>query len=186
MKPKNMSSSASPDQKSDAFNPKSSAAKGSGAAGIQFSDEKNDQSDGDQPAFQIGDGIVSGQKSKSNNKAERHIDKANSLLDELSREEKSGFKAEIASGSDHMNSGLQKDDKPDLNKNKFNNGANDMDKDDKLGKKKSSPEIEESYEGDDFEEVIDEDLPQRDDDLENSAEGIRPSRIGESHGVTVS
>jgi hypothetical protein len=29
---------------------------------------------------------------------ESHIDKANSLLDELSREEKSGFKAEIASG----------------------------------------------------------------------------------------
>lgn len=85
-----------------------------------------------------------------------------------------------------MKSGLQKDDKSDLNKNKFNNGANDKDKDDKLVKKRSSPEMEESYEGDDFEEVIDEDLPVRDDDLDNSGEGIRPSRIGESHGVTVS
>ena len=49
MKPKNnMSSSASPDQNSDAFNAmKSSAAKGSaGAGGIQFSDEKNDDQDG--------------------------------------------------------------------------------------------------------------------------------------------
>jgi hypothetical protein len=33
-----------------------------------------------------------------NKKTESHIEKANSLLDELSREEKSGFKAEIASG----------------------------------------------------------------------------------------
>ena len=45
----------------------------------------------------IGDGIVSGQKAKSNNKTDKHIEKANSLLDDLSREEKSGFKAEIAS-----------------------------------------------------------------------------------------
>ena len=112
MKPKNISSSESPVQKSDVFNAaKSSAAKGSagGGAGIQFSDEKDEPSD-QQQALGIGDGIISGQKSKSNNKAERHIDKANSLLDELSREEKSGFKAEIGSGSDNK---PKDDDSPD-------------------------------------------------------------------------
>ena len=124
MKPKNMSSSASPDQRSDAFIAKSSAAKGSAGPGIQFSDEKNDQ-DIDQPsALGIGDGIVSGQKTKSNNKTDKHIDKANSLLDELSREEKSGFKAEIASGSDHLGAApdTSKNDKLPENKlGKFNN-----------------------------------------------------------------
>lgn len=60
MKPKNMSSSASPDQRSDAFNQKSSAAKGSAGPGIQFSDEKNDQGMDQPAAMGIGDGIVSG------------------------------------------------------------------------------------------------------------------------------
>lgn len=43
----------------------------------------------------------------------------------------------------------------------------------------------EEYYGDEFDE-IDEDLPQDDNELENSGEGIRPSKIGESHGITVS
>lgn len=91
MKPKNMSSSASPDRtdkKSESYN-KSSNAKGSGQ-GIQFSDDKeNDQSD--QPALGIGDGIISGKKNKADQKTETNIAKANSLLDDLDREEKTGF-----------------------------------------------------------------------------------------------
>lgn len=76
---------------------KSSAAKQSNQGGIlQFSDYKNDNS---QTALGIGEGIL-GKASFDpvNKKTESHIEKANSLLDELSREEKSGFKAEIASG----------------------------------------------------------------------------------------
>jgi len=46
--------------------------------------------------------------------------------------------------------------------NKFNNAATNDD----LMRKKSSPEIDDNYD-EDFEE-IDEDLPVRDDDLENS------------------
>lgn len=100
MKPKNMSSSASPDQRSDAFMAKSSAAKGSAGPGIQFSDEKNDMGMDPTAAMGIGDGIVSDKKPKPPSMTDKHIDKATSLLDELSREEKSGFKAEIGSGSD--------------------------------------------------------------------------------------
>lgn len=55
---------------------------------------------------------------------DKHIDKANSLLDELSREEKSGFKAEIGSGSEQLAGDLSKDEKvPDSKQGKFNNGA---------------------------------------------------------------
>ena len=143
----------------------------------------------DQPsALGIGDGIVSGQKSKSNTKTEKHIDKANSLLDELSREEKSGFKAEIASGSDKPANALSGTDKqPDTKLGKFNNGAaaaNDTQQNETMLKKKSTPEMDQYY-GDEFDD-IDEDLPQQDDELENSGADIRPSQIGQSHGVTVS
>ena len=50
--------------------------------------------------------------------------------------------------------------------NKFNNAATNDD----LMRKKSSPEIDDNYD-EDFEE-IDEDLPVRDDDLENSQDRI--------------
>lgn len=43
----------------------------------------------------------------------------------------------------------------------------------------------EEYYGDEFDE-IDEDLPNNDDDLDASGDGIRPSKIGESQGITVS
>lgn len=113
------------------------------------------------------------------------------MLDELSREEKSGFKAEIGSGSDKMMASDSKNDEmqqlESSKQGKFSSGAaaaQDPQKDDKLVKKKSSPEMEEYY-GDEFDE-IDEDLPQQEDELDNSGEGIRPSKIGESHGITVS
>lgn len=54
-----------------------------------------------------------------------------------------------------------------------------------MAKKKSSPEMEEEYYGDEFDE-IDEDIVHGDDELEASGGDIRPSRIGESHGITVS
>jgi hypothetical protein len=53
--------------------------------------------------------------------------------------------------------------------NKFNNAAKTNN--DGLKKKKSSPEIDDNYD-EDFEE-IDEDLPVRDDDLENSQDRIQ-------------
>jgi len=39
----------------------------------------------------------------TNEKTDAHIDKANSLLDEISREEKSGFKADLLVGLDMSN-----------------------------------------------------------------------------------
>ena len=75
-------------------------------------------------AMGIGDGIVSGQKPKPPSMTDKHIDKANSLLDELSREEKSGFKAEIGAGSDKKAADLSREEKvPEAKQGKFNNGA---------------------------------------------------------------
>lgn len=82
-----------------------------------------------------------------------------------------------------MAQGLKKEEKSADNKQgKYNNTANQA-ADKGLNKKKSSPEMEE-YSEDAFEE-IDEDLPPNDDDGV-SGDGVRPSRIGESHGITVS
>jgi len=63
---------------------------------LQFSDDKHGDSN---TALGIGEGILGkGNFDPVSKVTESHIDKANSLLDELSREERSGFKAEIASG----------------------------------------------------------------------------------------
>lgn len=67
------------------------------APGINFSDIKN--KDAYQP-LSVGEGIL-GQPAPSPPKdsaTEKHLEKANSLLDELSREERSGYKAELISG----------------------------------------------------------------------------------------
>ena len=126
---------------------------------------------------------------KSNDKTEKHLDKANSLLDDYSREEKSGFKAEINSGSDKIGYDASKEEKSGNKANgKFNNGNNNKngaDQKDKDKKKCGSPEQEEEYYNDEFDE-IDEDLPPNDDELEASGGDVRPSKIGESHGITVS
>ena len=78
---------------------------------------------------------------------------------------------------------------PESKQDKFKSGAaahKEPEKDEKLMvKKKSSPEMDEYYDGDEFDE-IDEDLPQDNDEMDNSDAGIRPSKIGESHGITVS
>ena len=66
-----------------------------------------------------------------------------------------------------------------------NTKDSDTSKNEKDKKKSGSPEQEEEYYNDEFDE-IDEDLPQNDDELEASGEGVRPSRVGESHGITVS
>jgi len=46
----------------------------------------------------VGEGIALSEKSppKVGTTTDKHLEKANSLLDELSREERSGYKAEIA------------------------------------------------------------------------------------------
>jgi hypothetical protein len=68
----------------------------SSPAGINFSDIKNK----DYQPLSVGEGIL-GQAAPSPPKetaTSKHLEKANSLLDELSREEKSGYKAELISG----------------------------------------------------------------------------------------
>lgn len=66
------------------------------APGVQFSEEK--QSKNIAP-ISVGDGILGKQDpsphQEKSSKANKNIEKATSLLDELSREERSGFKAEI-------------------------------------------------------------------------------------------
>ena len=69
--------------------------------GVQFSEEKNSKSIA---PLSIGEGILGKERTPTisetkKTEAEKHLDKANSLLDELSREEKSGFKAEIGLNS---------------------------------------------------------------------------------------
>jgi hypothetical protein len=64
------------------------------APGVQFSEEKNSRHIA---PLSIGEGIMSKEKSPPHaNTTDKHLEKANSLLDELSREEKSGFKAEFS------------------------------------------------------------------------------------------
>jgi len=92
----------------------------------------------------------------------------------MSREEKSGFKAEIRN--------IDKSDSDfDRNKSRRNGATSDLTEKDFVRKQKS--EVEDNYE-DEFDE-IDEDLP--DNDLDMSANNFgMGGRIGESHGITVS
>lgn len=75
--------------------------------GIQFSNNKNK---GLQP-LSVGEGILPPERTPpnmdTNEKTDAHIDKANSLLDEISREEKSGFKADLLVGLDMSNPSIQ-------------------------------------------------------------------------------
>jgi hypothetical protein len=97
------------------------------------------------------------------NTTDKHLEKANSLLDELSREEKSGFKAELGLVQESSTERL-KNQKP-------------------APVKRTPDEIEENYDGDDFDD-IDEDLP--DNEIDGSGNNIGMRGIGESHGITVS
>lgn len=103
------------------------------------------------------------------------MEKANSLLDELSREEKSGFKAELlqaeksASDQAYMYN-------PSASRS--NSGSPEA----SFNKKKKS-EGEEIYE-EEFEDLIEEDIPE----IEQSGDRLMgiAGKIGESHGITVS
>ena len=103
------------------------------APGVQFSDEKASRQ-----MLPIGEGLA--ERKETDKSTNKNIDKANSLLDELSREEKSGFKAQFdVDNSDDKVGGKSQKSK---------------------GKKPKS-EFEDNYE-EDFDE-IDEDLPEEDD-----------------------
>ena len=140
--------------------PKSASKDGSSPApGISFSDQK------DLGPLSMGAGILPASRSPPKEDeagTSKHIDKANSLLDELSREERSGFKAEIAG---------------------LSNIEKSSDKVSGLADDKKVSEAEPSNYEDEFEE-IDEDLPEAVDDASDRLPGV--SKIGESHGITVS
>ena len=102
------------------------------APGVQFSDEKASRQ-----ILPIGEGLA--ERKETDKSTNKNIDKANSLLDELSREEKSGFKAQFdVDNSDDKVGGKSQKSK---------------------GKKQKS-EFEDNYD-EDFDE-IDEDLPEED------------------------
>jgi hypothetical protein len=126
---------------------------------------------------------------------DKHLEKANSLLDELSREEKAGYKAELTGGlpdgaldgsgpsqpNDSSQGGSKRKAVMDVTK-----AAPKMEQNEKtLNTKKVSSDIEDNYE-EEFEE-IDEDLPQDDIEIEGSGDRLQSvAKIGESHGITVS
>ena len=74
---------------------------------MDFSEDKNQKSSDwgfNFGGFNVGDGILQQQKSISKNEIEqsrstnKNLEKATNLLDEISKEEKSGYKAEINKG----------------------------------------------------------------------------------------
>jgi len=80
------------------------------------------------------------------------LEKANSLLDELSREEKSGFKAELLAAEKSAS-----DKAYNFNPSGSRSGSPDT------SNKKKKSEVDE-YIDEDFDEIIDEDIPE----IENS------------------
>ena len=134
------------------------------APGVQFSEEKASRVI--QP-LSIGEGILSKERSPpvASNTTDKHLEKANSLLDELSREEKSGFKAEL---------GLV----PESSTERLPGDAAKA-----APVKRTTSDIDDNYDGDDFDD-IDEDLP--DNDIDGSGSNIRMPGIGDTHGITVS
>ena len=145
------------------------------APGVQFSEEK--QSKIIAP-ISIGEGILGKNdpsppkesRYQEQSKANKNIDKANSLLDELSREERSGIKAEFT-GLDNSEKSQSMKDRDD----RTNSALTDK-------SKKQKSDLDDNYE-DEFEE-IDEDLPENDLDMSHNM-GLQ-GKIGESHGITVS
>lgn len=140
------------------------------APGVQFSEEKGTGDKRIAP-LSIGEGILPPTKKSPapDDKTGQHLDKANSLLDELSREERSGFKAEIG-GIGGASMGSSNLDQSAKNKS--------------LKHKKSASDIEEDNYDDDF---IEEDLAGDDrDDIEESGNLQAMHKIGDSHGITVS
>jgi hypothetical protein len=142
------------------------------APGVQFSEEKG-TSDKRIAPLSVGEGILPPAKNSPlpDDKTGQHLDKANSLLDELSREERSGFKAEIGGiGGASMGS------------SNFDHSGGAKTK--SLKHKKSTSDIEEDNYDDDF---IDEDIAGDDrDDIDESGNLQANHKIGDSHGITVS
>ena len=144
------------------------------APGVQFSEEKGTGDKRIAP-LSIGEGILppAKQSPTPDDKTGQHLDKANSLLYEMSREERSGFKAELGGiGAASMGS------------SNFDHSGGAKTK--SLKNKKSTSDIEEDNYDDDF---IEEDLAGDDrDDIDESGNLGAHHKIADSdkHGITVS
>ena len=139
------------------------------AGGINFSDVKNK----DYQPLSVGEGILPPQMSPPKDSVtDQHLEKANSLLDELTREEKAGYKAELISGMQNKNESPSRSGSgsPEASFNKKERTAKRSDGDD-------------IYE-EEFEDMIEEDIPE----IEQSGDKLMgiAGKIGESHGITVS
>ena len=143
------------------------------APGVQFSEEKGTGDKRIAP-LSVGEGILPPAKKSPlpDDKTGQHLDKANSLLDELSREERSGFKAEIGGIAGAS-----------LGSSNFDHSGGAKTKSLKH-EKRSTSDIEEDNYDDDF---IDEDIADGDrDDIDESGNLQANHKIGDSHGITVS
>ena len=139
--------------------------------GVQFSEEKGTGDKRIAP-LSIGEGILppAKQSPAQEDKTAQHLDKANSLLDDMSREDRSGFKAEIGGMGASMGS------------SNFDHSGGAKTK--SLKNKKSTSDMEEDNYDDDF---IEEDLADGDrDDIDESGNLNPHHKIGDSHGITVS
>lgn len=138
----------------------------------------------------MGDGIAPPDKTPPKDKVgtttEKHLEKATSLLDELSREERSGYKAEIAGLQSSVDK-IANEPSPDRSDRAPATGKSDT----KPGQsaepvRRTTSQLDDNYDVDDFEEEIDEELPE--DDLGLDIGGMQSIARGAeaSHGITVS
>jgi len=126
--------------------------------------------------FSVGEGIAPPDKTPPKDKVgtttDKHLEKATSLLDELSREERSGYKAEIAGLKSNVDK-IANEPSPDKSDKAPAAGKGDSRPGQNIEPiKRTTSQLEDNYDGDDFEdeEEIDEDLP--DDDLGLDISGI--------------
>lgn len=104
----------------------------------------------------------------------------------MSKEERSGYKAQIEGMGSNVDKSFKSSEEPSPNRFNVNN-YNEKQEVKTEEVKKASSDIEDNYEDNDFEDDIAEDLPVDDFDIEGSGNRL-PSvaKIGESHGITVS
>lgn len=169
---------------------KGSSLGGSAAPGVDFSEEKRDARGIGLAPLSVGEGIAAPDKSppKPGTTTDKHLEKATSLLDELSREERSGYKAEIAGLKNNVDK-IANEPSPDRSDKAPAPGKDDIGtKVEPVKRTTSQLEDGDNYDGDDFEEEIDEDLPEDDLGLDISGDRMQSmaNKIEASHGITVS
>ena len=139
----------------------------------------------------MGEGIAPPEKTPPKDQVgtttDKHLEKATSLLDELSREERSGYKAEIAGLKSNVDK-IANEPSPDRSdRAPFAGKSDNKPVQNAEPVRRTTSQLDDNYDADDFEEEIDEELPEDDLGLDISAAGMAGfGKIEASHGITVS